>query len=525
MFDPIFAHDCLRIGNQRWFLVLRRVYTAYLLLIFLWFTIHLGLWPLRTSPQMAAHQLLAYRNYLLLPHSFAILLFSCVIAVGGIAREKSQGTLELMLMSHLGAFDIVVGKWLARTAMIVAFTLPTVPLVVYLHVLLGQPLAHLLAWLACSWLFAATLAAAALLASVCLKHTTAALLAGYAATGFFTFALTRICADSHLMMRRHPFYDYSFEFWAKLLALLTLPSLAMIAVAVWRLRPTLEKERSAPARRGWFGGRRLPPLGDEPVRWRERHATGNRLVPLLGAAPRWLCVAVVVGVCFCLASRIRRYEEGHVVAAFFGYLGFFAIFAAVRSSAAISAEREAGTWEPLLLTGLTPREIVEQKARGVLDSIRPYWLASFVLTLPWLNHGGERFLGSVIIWVLCSLFVRLFAGCGIACSAGNASPWRSLLETLMWSVWFYFVIGLFAAPFSFLLTATLASACGLEFPNGFGTEWLWGAILLITFGIGVQLNFRDRLEMAILRIEGTVERLPLFTSWIHTLPPSGKRKA
>ncbi len=62
---------------------------------------------------------------------------------------------------------------------------------------------------------------------------------------------------------------------------------------------------------------------------------------------------------------------------------------------------------------------VEQKTRGILDGIRPYWLASFAFTLPCLTHGPERFFVSVAVWLLCLLLVRLFAGCGIACSAGS----------------------------------------------------------------------------------------------------------
>ncbi len=49
------------------------------------------------------------------------------------------------------------------------------------------------------------------------------------------------------------------------------------------------------------------------------------------------------------------------------------------------------------------------------------------------------------------------------------------------------------------------------------------AFILLTLAIGVELHLRDRIEVAIMRIEERIRCLPLFTSWIHTPLPSDKR--
>jgi hypothetical protein len=136
-----------------------------------------------------------------------------------------------------------------------------------------------------------------------------------------------------------------------------------------------------------------------------------------------------------------------------------ALGVAARASAAISTERERHTWDLLLITPLTPRELLRGKLWGSIDAFAPYLKAFVVpaLILAALN-GLAAFaivgLGWLIAWVLA----YFMAAAGIYCSVRSETSWRSLLGVLAFSSWSVFVrfalvgfpIGLIATIFLML---------------------------------------------------------------------------
>jgi hypothetical protein len=123
----------------------------------------------------------------------------------------------------------------------------------------------------------------------------------------------------------------------------------------------------------------------------------------------------------------------------------------VRSSAAITGERERNTWEALLLAPLLTYQVVEQKFRGIRRAAVPYLLAyagpALALAL-W--HGiqdaaaagpARAGLRGVLYALTDVLLAALWVGGaytmmswvashGLACSARARGSWVSLLATL-----------------------------------------------------------------------------------------------
>jgi hypothetical protein len=114
-----------------------------------------------------------------------------------------------------------------------------------------------------------------------------------------------------------------------------------------------------------------------------------------------------------------------------GVLFLAALMVGVRAATAISGERESRTWEALLLTPLSTRELVHGKVRGIVQSALPY-LAAYALAailLAWL--AGPRELQVLLLTLLPAWPIMSVAGAvGINQSARAADSWRSILATV-----------------------------------------------------------------------------------------------
>src|SRR5262249_46501934 len=140
----------------------------------------------------------------------------------------------------------------------------------------------------------------------------------------------------------------------------------------------------------------LPPVGDDPFRWKERHVPERLLVPARLRLPRWVtltgagCLSVLLMVAqVATGARVGAPEDVPdpdryvaVLAAvrsspfLLSLWGFWvaaasAVVAAAGGASTIQAERDRQTWEALLLAGAQPADIVGGKLGGVLDRLVP----------------------------------------------------------------------------------------------------------------------------------------------------------
>jgi ABC-2 family transporter protein len=128
----------------------------------------------------------------------------------------------------------------------------------------------------------------------------------------------------------------------------------------------------------------------------------------------------------------------------------------IRCSGAISGEREKQTWEALLLTPLSTRNLVRGKLRGIIGASYPYLRAYAVPAVLLSILGGIP----ALVWTVVALPVTWLAmyyvgATGLWCSVRSKSSWRSLLGTLGFGYLGGFLLFLFTSPAIFMVSAVI----------------------------------------------------------------------
>jgi ABC-type transport system involved in multi-copper enzyme maturation permease subunit len=433
---------------------------------------------------LASHahvRLLAWEQFLL------VLVVTPAFVAGELTDAKTSGSLQHLLTTQLRSWEIVLGKLAAQGVILAALLALTFPLLCFSAAGIGMPLVPLVAQVLGMVLLVFLLGAAGLLASVWCRNTSDAILSVYGTilgllllawglqaaltgqtglAGAVGGAVERVLAvfDPGYLMEPAWADAGPAVAWRRLLAVALIwggGGVVCLALACWRLRPAYARQLEAAGRRkGVAAGR--PPVGDEPVRWREEHVEGVAPLAALRQVPRWLGVTLVSLVTVLVLGLLYAQEAagppstGMAKYLFHLKVGLVVAFAGllvvgVRSSSAVTREREARTWEALLLSPTVTRKVIEEKFRGILGAARPYLLAYAVpalvlalihgfATMPlpasgrWrLNHtpvfGFADFLLAAL-WLISAYFLMHWvAAAGLACSAGASSSWRSLLLT------------------------------------------------------------------------------------------------
>jgi ABC-type transport system involved in multi-copper enzyme maturation permease subunit len=495
----------------------------FTLLVFLLFqseinraSLGIGLWPFLNG----SFHLLVAQQFIFL------MLATPAFVAGAITDEKSQGTLQQLLAADLSTAEIVIGKFLGRMAQVGIMALIGWPLICffggYAHV--GLPALGAAALLSGIILFVQ--GAASVWASVCSKQTRQAVLRVYAWSAVALLiiwggpqtitAMSRLltpgsagrqtlsqaerilrCLDPLSVLDSMWPQDDLKEFVSRLEVMLPVfggIGVTCLALAVWRFRAACVRQMEAAGRQittvpflpAWK--RTRPAVGNDPVRWRET-MTGGKL-------PRWLALGLWAALS-CASSAAILYSREPTL--FFLQGGAFlfvaSLFAGVRTSGAITGERERQTWDSLLLTPLETWDLIMDKANGALDIVLPYFFAFAIpaaLLALWMGITALVFALSLLLLTWAAIYYM--AATGIWCSARSKGSWRSLVATLITGygyllgilflfslVYFWFSCGIGSFVFFFL---TLMGLTNLSFavwiilciPSCLGASWLlWKA--------------------------------------------------
>jgi hypothetical protein len=212
--------------------------------------------------------------------------------------------------------------------------------------------------------------------------------------------------------------------------------LAAAALAVWRLRPAYQRQIDARPRRLQLTIQAARPApGDDALAWKECYV-GQRLPTWLGLP---LIAVVTAGVTYdaLTSALVPRVENLMTIGC--GALIVLTVYVSVRASGTISGERERQTWDGLLLTPLTVRQIVRGKLTEILKSAWQYlftfWfsvaITALVLAPFSTSKAGVEFVAGLVVWLaVVAPAVYFAAAAGLYRSACSQSSWRSLLATL-----------------------------------------------------------------------------------------------
>jgi ABC-type transport system involved in multi-copper enzyme maturation permease subunit len=427
-----------------------------------------------------------------------LLMATPAFVAGAITDEKRRGTLQYLLTTSLDTRHIILGKMFGRVAQVGLLTLAGLPLFALMAGFGGVEPATLLIAVVVLLAPMFALSAATILASVLCRQTRDAVLLLYflGLVGWLVVALV-----GGPLQYLDPMYalDPAWAPWPNI----DWPELAVrlsvevgawgllgcicLAVAVWQLRPVYIRELESPVIKPmWYHGERVP-IGDDPVRWRERYVERLMpasfkafLIPLLllpyglvylvtpksasGRAQRlslwpgvvltvlltttsslfilWACLpptatlpAVMQAVARLDLSRLRSMTpegaEGYFLLQGLAVMLFGSFIVGIRCSGAITGERERQTWEAVLLTPMSAKQLVTGKLWGVMGACYWYLLAYAVPAVLLSALGGVGCLGWTALLLAVTVLAMYYMGAvGIWCSARSKTSWRSLLATM-----------------------------------------------------------------------------------------------
>jgi hypothetical protein len=234
-----------------------------------------------------------------------------------------------------------------------------------------------------------------------------------------------------------------------------------LGLATWQLRPAYirELQGGGPRSTRWYQAG-WPVVDDRPVFWRERNVEGLAPTPWLRRIPRWLGIVVIalattissttillvslparVGLGTLLDSLLQLRLARFVTLLPDASTGFLlqsllvmllaSLVVGIRCSGAVSGERERGTWEALLLTPLSAKELIRGKLWGIMGASYWYLLAYAAPAIVLSVFGGLFALLWTILWLMVTVLAMYFIGAaGLWASTNSSNSWIALVKTV-----------------------------------------------------------------------------------------------
>lgn len=485
MIGPIFYQELLLNGRRNRLHVLRWIFAAWLVCQVFYFYLEYQdeLTNRRVvrfrQPDLADHNTMSapqvvggrFAQSFVWQEMFLLVLATPALVAGAVTDEKRRGTLLYLLSAGVDSRELLLGKLLGRMCQVSAVALTGLPLFALLGGFAGvDPLTLLI--LALQYLFALFgLASAALLASVLCRQTRDAVLGLYFAGILGWLAVT---FGGGALRYFNPFFvvapawEASSQLDTTAIASRLFGSLVCwgglggicLALACWQVRPAFRRELESQApNRSWYIADRVP-IPDDPVGWRERYVEGLSPLRSLRSIPVWLAAALIALVTTLssltilikslapevtftelgkamvrldmvrLASFMPDAEIGFVIQSILALL-IASLIVGIRCSGSVTGERERQTWEALLLTPISAKQMVRGKLWGVIKASLWYLLAYAAPAIALSAMGGLKSLLWTIVWLAVTLLAMYYVGAaGIWCSVRCKNSWRSLLGTL-----------------------------------------------------------------------------------------------
>ncbi len=487
MVGPVLHQEMLLGGRRNRLHILRWLYGALLVIQLFWLFLSYQMeewnrarlntmtYKSRANNKTSAPEVIGERFAILYvkQQMILLLLITPAFVAGAITDEKRSGTLQYLVLTDLEARHIILGKVLARLAQVALVMLGGIPLFAFLAGFGGiQPITVLFTVIVLIMpLFG--LASASLLASVWFKQTRDAVLALYlvgVVGGLLVYLVGGPLRYLNPIFTLAPSWgppgsldlaEAGRRIAVGAIAWGLLGGTCLVIAAV-RMLPIYirELESIRPEQTTWYSAGREP-VEDEPVRWRERNVEGLAPTPELRRVPQWLAITLIavfttlssLGVLWwakdprastadvlraCMELNVRKAAALLPDASTgFWWQGLAALLVGclvvgIRCSGSIVLEREKQTWEAVLLTPMTAKQIVRGKLWGVMGASLWYLLAYAGPAVTLSAFGGPLALCYTILWVAVTVLGMYFIGAaGLWCSVSARNSWRGLLHTLV----------------------------------------------------------------------------------------------
>jgi ABC-type transport system involved in multi-copper enzyme maturation permease subunit len=374
-----------------------------------------------------------------------IIAITPAFTASSLGQEKERGTLFALFGTQLTSRQILLGKLLGRLILIVPLVLTTLPILVFAATLTGRELTPLILALAQEAIIAFALGSACLLFAIWIRRTADAVIASYLFLGLayliirgFTASLPEASWFDPVENLHKVFSEGSRLALVAHLTVWALLGAICLRLGCGRLRKVcVEQLEKRPPRRIWAF---RPAVGDDPIRWRECYVIGLAPLPILRIVPRWLALLAVFTFPTAVAGMIAdTFAPGFVatilkidlVGAYENLLtnkneitnvmplmGLVFILLAclligVRCGTSVAEEKRRNTWDDLLLTAQSFREITTSKMWGILQATVPYIIAYALpaFFLASLGGPGPLIVTGIFIVLPCAIvFVAVLSG-------------------------------------------------------------------------------------------------------------------
>jgi len=196
-----------------------------------------------------------------------------------------------------------------------------------------------------------------------------------------------------------------------------------------------------------------PPIGEMPVYWLERYGQltagqmkfTNFYTPLkyvvFGILAASILIAARVADDVWPDSNIRKLAGGGVRICVWIFALLSLMPPAVRATRCVARERSADTLDGLLLTHLTPREILFEKWLGSATADAPIFWVSFTLSVAGAVTGFLSPLAPMAILITVPIYTAASAAVGLYFSVRAATPAKAMRNLVLVSVGFFYVVG------------------------------------------------------------------------------------
>jgi ABC-type transport system involved in multi-copper enzyme maturation permease subunit len=450
--------------------------------------------PVGTTLQIQQNMLAAFAEKFfgafLAVQFLAVVLLTPAYTAGAIAEEKQRQTIEYLFATDLGNQEIIFGKLAARIGNLTLFIITGLPILSLTQLFGG--ITPMLLWcgFAATALTMLSVASLSILQSVYAKRVRDAMTRTYIlVVGYFVgwgiLEMVRLLltmdppapvvvtdlfdrfirvyntgnpAAAFVELVQHVRRTGSFG-WKPVLQLAwyglfhgTLTAICM-GLSVARLRSayirqvygkTVKAMKQAVAVRPPKRVRRKPPVSEHPMVWKELYAEKGLRLGLLGElafiliALATICPAIVLGGIVVLewyhgSGGLEHYARNlNMYVRIVGTIlsGFIMVGVGIRAAGSIGAERDKLTYESLMSSTLTNREILLGKWLGAVAGMRwVYALLGFVWVLA-VATGGIHWFAFFMVVAVLGICVALSASLGLW--FGSAS--KTGLRASLWAV-------------------------------------------------------------------------------------------
>ena len=516
---PVLRFELITTARRGRYYLARFVYGLFLLYT-VWVSFTSRSYYLRGN-RMTPHEMAGFAQGMFSSLAYlqwiAVLVVVPAMTAGVIADAYRRKTLRDLLSSGLSAKGIVFGKLAARLVHVAALVAVGIPVVALIGLFGGLDPIIVMAVYAGTASIAFAVGSVSILASTLARRPREAILAAYAIEigwlvlppvfgtllRYMIWPFPLLDPLNQWLIETNPFVVASqmsqmsyFQAntammpWiagmisrlhyaiAMMIGLQTLLGLLCVGTAAYLIRKLRAGDREGMPSRSWLevlltplrkrrkpriSAIRRPEVGDDPMMWKEWHATSRGGLAWLVSGPFALVLGVLMG-CYLYevarpafletwdfgqaGSRSARAELNSAVRyTSMWLLSVWLLAVASAAAVGITSEREDDTWTSLTTTLLSGQEVVRAKIWGALWGTRRLAFALIAVIAVGVLGGGVHPLGGLIAITGMVAFGVFTAALGLSCSLNVTSSTRSLVFTVILLVLVNIAVPLIVASF------------------------------------------------------------------------------